>query len=190
MPIDTYALAANIAMRHCADPVAAMKSWGFKTPLGPIPGGGALDALPRGLRRAARDQDPTDDPEVLDRVMQFLQTKLDPDDFADLCELVGAEPPPPVEEDPDDIDDSTDMEVARPEAEDTPPPFRGRPNAGGAQDAAARSFARRFPNAGRVGIDNAGITLNPRGLHPLQARADALWNSEVDPDRGTAGAVS
>jgi hypothetical protein len=173
--------ATGLALKLAAqqpDPRAALRKWGFDVAL--LENSAAYDsALPR------RDQDP-DDPDVMDRVMQFLQTRLDPGDFADLCELIGVEPPPPVEDpEPDD------QHVAR-EAQDHPPPFRGRPRAGGAMDAAARSFAKRFPNAARIGVDNAGITSDPRRRqdYKRQQRLDAARYAHDDAGTRAARPVS
>jgi hypothetical protein len=174
MSTDVYTLASAIAMRYCPDPVAAMRSWGFKTPTDTIDThpGMALDALPRNLRRA-HDQL---DPELQDRILQFLQSRLDPDDFADLCEIIGVDPPP-VEEDPDNTDEpNTEMEAER-EAQDEPPPFPARPRPGGAQDASLRRLHKLM---NRVTVDTMGIQPDPRRVHQRQQAQLAAQRDKDD----------
>ena len=164
MTTNAFALAANLAARY-PDPMAVMRSWGFGNPTM------ALDAMPSGLRRGARDQD---DP-LSDRVLVFLQDRLDPADFTALCDLVGVEPPPAVEDPNNDPDtEFDDQHVVRP-GQDEPPPFRGRPNTGGAMDAARpwhrRSFDSRFPS-------------RTQGEPPPDPRADHQRRVKLDRARG------
>jgi hypothetical protein len=79
--------------------------------------------------------------EAVEEFVRFLKVKLEPEDFAELKQMIG--------QNQQSDDDEPDMTM------DQPPDFKNKPKPGGsmvAADARGQSYEDRFPDAARIAV--------------------------------------